>query len=127
MEDFLDRYRYLKLSNIVGEETFGSDRYLNQKFYKSSEWADLRNYIIARDKGCDLAHFDHKITGRIYIHHLNPISSKDIAYKSDFLLDPDNLICCSFDTHQAIHFGDESLLTTGIIVERRPNDTIPWK
>lgn len=127
IDSFIERYRFLKLNNIVGEETFGSDRYLNQKFYKSNEWLDLRNYIIARDKGCDLAFPDREISGSIYIHHMNPISVKDIAHKSDFLLDPENLICCSFETHQAIHYGDESLLHLHEWHERYLNDTVPWK
>lgn len=127
IDSFIERFRLLKLKGTIGEETFGSDRYLNQKFYKSTEWSDLRNYIITRDKGCDLAFPDREIVGSIYIHHLNPISIKDVVYKSEFLLDPENLICCSFQTHQAIHYGDESLLIPDKIVERCANDTIPWK
>ena len=127
MDSFIERFRLLELRGMVGEETFGSDRYLNQKFYKSGEWSDLRNYIITRDKGCDLAFPDREIVGPIFIHHLNPISVKDIVHKSEFLLDPENLISCSFNTHQAIHYGDESLLVSDQIIERCANDTIPWK
>ena len=127
IDSFYERFEYLKLNGTVGEETFGSDRYLNQKFYRTSEWNDLRKYIIARDKGCDLAIPDMEISGKIYIHHMNPISIKDIAYKSEFLLNPENLVCCSFETHQAIHYGDEKLLPLMTLVERYPNDTIPWK
>lgn len=123
---FEDRYAYLKLGGKVGEDTFGHSRYLNQVFYKSKEWKDFRDYIVIRDEGCDLGCKDHPISGRIYIHHLNPISQKDILDRADLLLDPENAICVSFDTHQAIHYGDESLLRLDPI-ERRPNDTCPWR
>jgi hypothetical protein len=123
---FEDRYEYLRLGGKVGEDTFGHSRYLNQVFYKSREWKDFRDYIIIRDNGCDLAHPDRKIAGRIYIHHLNPISQKDILDRTDILLDPENAICVSFDTHQAIHYGDINLLRLDP-VERKPNDTCPWR
>ena len=124
--DFKDRFRYLRLSGRVGEDTFGFDRYLNQAFYKSSEWLSVRNEVILRDNGCDLAHPDYEIIGRIYIHHLNPIRKKDVLERSDFLFDLENLVCVSYDTHQAIHYGDESLLYSDPII-RRPNDTCPWR
>lgn len=124
---FEERYRYCKVPGIVGEETFGFDRWLNQKFYSSPEWKELRRYVILRDEGCDLAHIDFPISGRIYVHHLNPIGKKDILERSEFALNPDFFICCSFDTHQAIHYGDESLLPIFSIPERAPNDTCPWK
>ena len=126
---FLDRYRYLKLGDRIGEETFGSDRYLNQNFYRSKEWRDIRNYVITRDFGCDLACRDREIpTGaRIYIHHLNPIRSNDIIHSTELLLDPENLITVSRITHDAIHYGDEDLLMADSFIERRPNDTCPWR
>lgn len=124
--DFKDRFRYLKLSGRVGEDTFGFDRYLNQAFYKSPEWLAVRNRVILRDNGCDLAHPDYEIIGRIYIHHLNPIRKKDVLERSDFLFDLENLVCVSYDTHQAIHYGDEDLLYSDPII-RRPNDTCPWR
>ena len=125
-DNFIDRYRYLKLSGIIGEETFGYDRYLNQAFYKSQEWRHFRNQMILRDIGCDLAHPDFMIGGSIYIHHLNPIRKKDVIYHADSLMDPENVVCVSFDTHNAIHYGDESLLLVEPVI-RRPNDTCPWR
>ena len=123
---FEERYEYLKLDGIVGEETFGFDRYLNQIFYKSKEWRSIRDYVITRDNGCDLGVEGHEIFGKILIHHMNPISKKDILERSDLLLNPEYLICTIKNTHDAIHYGDENLL---IITppERTKNDTCPWK
>lgn len=123
---FEERYKYLKLDGIVGEETFGFDRYLNQIFYKSKEWRSIRDYVITRDNGCDLGVEGHEIFGKILIHHMNPISKKDILERSDLLLNPEYLICTIKNTHDAIHYGDENLL---IIAppERTKNDTCPWK
>ena len=123
---FEERYRYLKLSGVVGEETFGSHRYLNQAYYKSPEWKQARNNAIIRDNGCDLAMEGFEIRDRIYIHHLNPITMEDILDRSPALFDLDNLICTSFDTHKAIHFGDESMLPINYFHERTPGDTILW-
>lgn len=123
---FLDRFEYLRLNGRVCEETFGFDRYLNQVFYHSSEWKRVRRDIIIRDLGCDLGIEDRPINSRVYIHHMNPISLKDIANRAEDILNPEYLICCSFDTHQAIHYGDESLLYHDPI-ERKPFDTCPWR
>ena len=123
---FKERFRYLKLGGLVGEETFGCDRYLNQIFYKSPEWRTLRNDIITRDRGCDLGIDGRDIWGRVYIHHMNPIMVRDILDRTDILLDPEYLILCSFNTHNAIHYGDESLLIEDYI-PRTMNDTIPWR
>ena len=123
---FKERYEYLKLNGRVGEETFGFDRYLNQAFYKSEEWRAVRDYIIVRDNGCDLGIEGHEIFGKILIHHMNPISKRDILDRSDLLLNPEYLICTIKNTHDAIHFGDENLLIVAPI-ERRKNDTCPWK
>ena len=123
---FKERYEYLKLNGRVGEETFGFDRYLNQAFYKSEEWRAVRDYVIIRDNGCDLGMEGHEIFGRILIHHMNPISKRDILDRSDLLLNPEYLICTIKNTHDAIHFGDENLLIVAPI-ERRKNDTCPWK
>ena len=123
---FIDRYRYLKLGGKVGEDTFGFDRYLNQVFYQSKEWRSIRDYVITRDNGCDLGISGHEIYGRILIHHMNPITSDDILKRSDFLLNPEYLICTIKTTHDAIHYSDESLLITDPI-ERSKNDTCPWK
>lgn len=123
---FRERYEYLKLNGRVGEETFGFDRYLNQAFYKSEEWRAVRDYVIIRDNGCDLGMEGHEIFGKILIHHMNPISKRDILDRSDLLLNPEYLICTIKNTHDAIHFGDENLLIVAPI-ERRKNDTCPWK
>ena len=123
---FIERFKYLKLGGRVGEETFGYDRYLNQQFYQSYDWKRLRRDIIIRDCGCDLAFSDREIFDRIYIHHMNPIGPEDILRHSEEVMNPEFLICTSKLTHEAIHFGDESLLFMEPI-ERRPGDTCPWR
>jgi hypothetical protein len=123
---FEERFKYLKLDGKVGQETFGFDRYFNQKFYRSTEWKQIRNFVIARDQGCDLAIFDRQIFGRVYVHHMNPISLEDIKDATDFLLNPDYLVCVSKETHDAIHYGDGSLLTPTKLTERSPGDTKLW-
>ena len=124
---FKERYEYLRLGGMVGEETFGFDRYLNQMFYKSEEWKRIRNYVIIRDNGCDLGIQDRKIIdGIILVHHMNPITKEDIINKNEILLDPEYLITTVKNTHDAIHYGDESLLVEDL-VERSANDTCPWK
>lgn len=123
---FEERYRYLKLDGRVGEDTFGFDRYLNQIFYRSQKWKKIRDYVIIRDNGCDLGVEGFEIHGRLLIHHMNPITIRDIQRESDFLLDPEYLITTVHNTHNAIHYGDESLLYTGPI-ERTLHDTCPWK
>lgn len=125
--DFMDRYEYLKLGGKVGKSTFGFDRYLNQKFYSSYEWKQFRRDMIIRDNGCDLGVNDglHEIGGRIILHHINPIDPKDISLKHlEVLLNPDNVICVSHRTHEAIHYGDKELLRT--FAERKPGDTNLW-
>ncbi len=123
---FEERYRYLRLGGSVGEDTFGFDRYLNQVFYRSQRWKKIRDYVILRDNGCDLAMPDREIYNRIIIHHMNPITVQDIEHESEFLLDPEFLICTVHSTHNAIHYGDESLLLT-VPKERTKNDTCPWR
>ena len=123
---FEERYEYLKLGGLVGEETFGYDRYLNQVLYRSSEWKRFRRDIILRDNGCDLACDGYDIIGKILIHHINPITIDDIMNRSSCLFDPNNVISTSLNTHNAIHYGDAELLMTGPI-ERTKNDTCPWK
>jgi len=123
---FEERYRYLKLDGIVGESTFGFDRYLNQIFYNSDEWKAIRDDVIIRDNGCDLGIRGNDIYGVILIHHMNPISKEDIISRSSLLLDPRYLICTSPKTHRAIHYGDIDLLDHSPII-RRPNDTCPWR
>ena len=124
---FIERYRYLKINGVVGEETFGYERYLNQRFYTSKEWRQFRRDIIIRDQGLDLGVDGFPIGGTITIHHINPIDKKDILQgRWDILMNPENVICVSDITHKAIHYGDESLLMIGP-TERRPNDTCPWR
>lgn len=124
---FEERFHYLKLGANVAESTFGFSRYLNQDFYRSKEWKRTRNEVIVRDNGCDLGIPDYPIGGRIYIHHIEPITPKDIIELTEYLLNPSNLICTSFETHNALHYGDDSLISNRIIIERTPNDTCPWR
>lgn len=127
LDTFEERFEYLRLDGLVGKETFGFDRFLNQEFYHSPEWRRIRRQVIIRDNGCDLGIGDREINGRIYTHHMNPIGVVDFEMSDiEALLDPDNLICVSFDTHQAIHYGDESLLLKSTVVERKPGDTKLW-
>lgn len=123
---FEKRFDYLNLSGKVGTETFGFDRVFNQKFYCSMEWTKMRDYIINRDLGCDLGVVGYDIIGKIFIHHMNPISISDIKERTKYLLDPEFLITTSFQTHNAIHYGDKSQVNRKPI-ERKPNDTCPWK
>lgn len=123
---FKERYRYLRLGGSVGKETFGFDRYLNQMFYRSQMWKEIRDFVIIRDNGCDLGVEGHDIHGRIYIHHMNPITIEDIQRESKFLTDPEYLISTIHSTHNAIHYGDENLLISEPII-RTKNDTCPWK
>lgn len=129
LDSFLERYQYLKLGDRVGEETFGFDRYLNQNFYKSKEWQDIRNYVITRDYGCDLAMLDREIPHglKVFVHHMNPISVNDIRFSTEYLANPEYLITTIKRTHDAIHYGDESLLYEEAPIVRTPNDTCPWK
>lgn len=124
---FEERFEYLKLGGRVGEETFGFDRYLNQVFYGSKEYKSVRNYVIIRDGGCDLAIPDREIiSDKIIIHHMNPITVDDILKRSDFLLNPEYLICTILNTHNAIHYGSSELLQKDPVV-RFKNDTCPWR
>ena len=123
---FEERFKYLQLNGQVGESTFGFDRYMNQVFYRSQKWKSIRDFVIIRDCGCDLGVDGYDIHGKIIIHHMNPLSMRDIETESDFLLNPDFLICTTHNTHNAIHYGDENLLVTAPI-ERTKNDTCPWR
>lgn len=127
LDSFIERYRYLKLSGKVGADTFGFDRWLNQMFYKTPEYRKVRREVILRDNGCDLGDPNFEISGRVIIHHMNPITQTDILKRSEFALDPEYMICVSHGTHNAIHYGDESQLPIVDIVERYPNDQAPWK
>lgn len=127
ISDFVERYEYLKLGGKVGELTFNGHRYLNQKFYTSDpEWLRVKRQVILRDEGCDMGHPDFPISGRIIIHHINPITIEDLIKRDPKIFDMDNLICVSHKTHNAIHYGDISLLNLPP-VERRANDTCPWR
>lgn len=123
---FLERYEYLKLEGSVGAETFGFDRYLNQNFYRTPEWRRVRDIVIIRDNGNDMAMDDYAIGGRIIIHHMNPITIEDLVKRREWVLDPENLISVSHNTHNAIHFGDENLLPKDLVI-REPGDTCLWK
>lgn len=123
---FEERFRYLALNGKVGKDTFGYDRYLNQMLYKNNKWRSLRNVIIIRDNGCDLAMEGYDIPGRVYVHHMNPLTKEDIENNTEYLWNPEYLICVSFDTHNAIHYGDNSYLTRNQVIERKAGDTRLW-
>lgn len=125
LPSFRERYEYLRIGGLVGNDTFGFDRYLNQKFYHSQEWKQIRRDVIIRDEGRDLAMEGYEIQNGVYIHHMNPIGKDDLQNATELLLNPDYLVCVSFRTHQAIHYGDASLLPQ-LPVERRPGDTKLW-
>lgn len=122
---FEERYRYLQLRGEVGFSTFGFDRYMNQQFYRSREWRQVRQFVINRDQGCDLAVEGYEIFDRIYIHHMNPMTVDDIKHGNEDILDPEFLISTTHNTHNAIHYGDESLLPQ-VFVPRSPGDTKLW-
>ncbi len=126
LETFLERYRYLRIAQLVGDSTFDEFRWLNQGFYHSTEWRRLRDIVIVRDNGCDLGVSNLPILDRIIVHHINPLTVYDIENMTELVTNPDFLICCTNNTHQAIHYGDESLLPQEY-EPRRPNDTCPWK
>ena len=128
LSTFEERFHYLRLIGHVGEDTFGFDRIFNQDFYRSYEWKKVRDAVIVRDGGCDLADVSHPIYGKIFVHHMNPIGITDIKEASRLILDPEFLITVSAETHNALHYGDERYLRKfEALPERRPNDTIPWK
>lgn len=122
---FAERFQYLSLKGVVGDPTFGVERYVNQRFYRSREWQQVRNFVITRDQGCDLAMPGREIYERPLIHHMNPMGVRDIVHSNSDILDPEYLITTTHRTHNAVHYGDESLLFTGL-VERTPGDTAPW-
>lgn len=122
---FEERFDYLSLGGVVGRETYGFDRYINQAFYRSREWADIRDRVIVRDNGCDLGFPGREIHSRVYIHHMNPMVAGDIIHSNPDILDPEYLICVTHQTHNAIHYGDKSKLQK-LYVERKPHDTKLW-
>lgn len=122
-----ERFRYLKLNGKPTDETFGEYRYLNQQFYTSTQWKEVRNFVIARDLGCDLGVMDHNINGHVYVHHINPITPEDLILHSEIVTDPNNLICVSMGTHNALHYGDETWILNATPLIRMPGDTCPWK
>lgn len=128
LQTFKERLEYLRLKGSVGQNTFGFDRYLNQQFYKSLEWKRVRDIVIIRDNGRDLAMPGYEIEDRIFVHHMNPISIDSIKDASDILLNPEYLICVSKQTHDAIHYGTDAddYAERKILVERKPNDTKLW-
>jgi hypothetical protein len=123
---FSERYEYLRLTGVVGDATFGFDRYLNQTLYNSKIWQNVRDSVIIRDNGCDLGLAGYEINGKIIVHHMNPISIEDIERENKKIFDPEFLICTSHNTHLAIHYGDISLLPE-LPKKRYPGDTVPWR
>lgn len=126
LRTFEERFDYLKLQGLVGAETFGRNRYLNQAFYQSPKWKKTRREVIIRDNGCDLGVDEYEILDEIIVHHLNPITEEDLLCDTPALYDLNNLVCVSHSTHNALHYGDASLIPK-LPVERTPNDTCPWK
>lgn len=122
---FEERFHYLALRGVVGESTFGFDRWMNQEFYRSREWKRLRNEVIARDNGCDLAVEGYEIFSGLYVHHMNPMTAEDLIHGNQGILDPEFLILTTHQTHNAIHYGDEKRLPPRL-VERKPGDTKLW-
>ena len=127
LKTFKERYEYLRLGGVVGTDTFGFDRYLNQIFYRSTEWKSVRDFVIVRDNGCDLGIDGYEIHGKILIHHINPITQEDIYDRTGYLLNPEFLISTTLTTHNAIHYGDETLFIQCSSTERSKNDTCPWR
>lgn len=127
LSGFEERFEYLKCNGIIGETTFGGHRQLNQILYSSDRWKKIRNDVIIRDDGCDLGHNDYPIVGNVYVHHINPITIEDILEDKPCVFDLNNLICTSFQTHNAIHYGNANGISSREPVTRRPNDTCPWK
>lgn len=125
LETFMERYEYLKLNGVVGRSTFGFDRWINQHFYRSSQWKQVRDFVIVRDNGCDLGILGFEIHSGLLVHHMNPVNADDITHGQEWILDPEFLITTSLRTHNAIHYGDESLLPRGPVV-RRFGDTNLW-
>jgi len=125
LKSFEERFKYLALRGEVGRSTFGFDRYMNQRFYTSAEWRRIRNLVIVRDNGCDLGIDGYEIHSGLYVHHINPMTSDSLSHRDPTILDPEFLITTTHQTHNAIHFGDESLLPRPLI-ERRPGDTKLW-
>lgn len=126
LSTYEDRLSYLKENGLVGEDTFGFDRYLNQNLYKSAEWQRARNYVILRDNGCDVGLDDYPIPSKVYVHHINPITKDDILNHADCLFDPENLVCVSHETHNLIHYGCEAPTKREPVMRSR-NDTRPWR
>ena len=125
MDSYKERYEYLRLSGSVGEDTFGFDRWLNQRFYRSGEWRRIRKPCIARDLACDMAVPGYEIHGPVYVHHMNPLTKQQILDGVEDMLSPEFLVCVSLDTHNAIHYGNEEQIIQDY-VERKPGDTRFW-
>lgn len=127
LKTYDERFRYLQIGGHIGIESFGYDRYLNQAFYKSPDWKRIRDKVIIRDNGCDLSMEGYPIQGRVIIHHMNAITIDDVLDLNPNIFNPEYLICVSHQTHNALHYGDETYPDRFKVIERRPNDTIPWK
>jgi len=126
LSTFTERFNYLKLDSAVGDRTFGGHRWLNQRLYQSNRWLKVRDQVICRDNGCDLGVEGYELFDRVLVHHINPITLEDLLQENPIVYDPNNLITVGFDTHNAIHFGNEQMLQKELVV-RKPNDTCPWK
>lgn len=126
LSTFEERFNYLKINGSIGIDTFGFNRYLNQDFYHSKEWKSLRQKVILRDKGCDLGIEGHEIVGKAIIHHINPITAEDIVNRDPKVFDMNNVILTNLQTHNAIHYGSIDS-TAKDPIERKPNDTCPWR
>ena len=125
LQTFVDRYEYLRLGGVIGLSTFGFDRWINQRFYKSQEWKNAREFVITRDEGCDLAIPGYEIYSGLIVHHMNPVTLDNVLHGEESLIDPQYLICTSLKTHNAIHYGDGLLLPRGPVV-RKSGDTKLW-
>lgn len=127
LKTYEQRFKYLQIGGRIGIETFGYDRYLNQMFYNLPNWKKVRDQVIIRDNGCDLGLEGYSIPGKVIIHHINPITIDDVLEGNPEIFDPEYLVCVSHATHNAIHYGDETYPHKFEVIERRPNDTVPWK
>jgi hypothetical protein len=126
LQSFEERFEYLKLGGSVGHSTFGTDRHVNQTFYNSNQWRDVRNYVINRDSGCDLGVRGYEIHHELLIHHMNPMGIEDIIHAEEWITDPEFLITTTKRTHNAIHYGDDRVLIPKVVAERLPGDTRLW-
>ena len=127
LKTFEERFKYLEIGGQIGIDTFGFNRYLNQNFYRSYKWLKVRDQVILRDNGMDLGVDGYPVNGKIVIHHINPITVEDVVEQNPDIFNLDYLISCSHATHNALHYGNEEYLSRFQVIERKPNDTCPWR